>query len=57
MTSEEEYVLGLMALDASRGWNGNPFDNYAQAEEAAVYAAMQMSLENKNAGQGLELSQ
>ena len=58
-SNEEMYVLGLMAREASMGRDGWVIDNENQANEAAVFAAMQMDRENINASQdqGPELAQ
>ena len=59
-SNEEMYVLGLMAREASMGRDGWVVDNENQANEAAVFAAMQMDRENINAAsqqQGPELAQ
>lgn len=59
-SNEEMYVLGLMAREASMGRDGWSVPNEYQANEAAVFAAMQMDRENINAAsqqQGPELAQ
>ena len=58
-SNEEMYVLGLMAREASMGRDGWVIDNENQANEAAVFASMQMDRENINASQdqGPELAQ
>lgn len=59
-SNEEMYVLGLMAREASMSRDGWVMENEYQANEAAVFASMQMSRENINAAsqqQGPELAQ
>ena len=58
-SNEEMYVLGLMAREASMGRDGWVIDNENQANEAAVFASMQMDRENINVSQdqGPELAQ
>lgn len=58
-SKEDMYVLGLMAREAFMGRDGWPVPTEYQAnEDAAVFASMQMSIENNAASQqGPELGQ
>ena len=57
LNNEEMYVLGVMADQASRNWDGNYDLNDEQRAEASVFAAMAMDKENRFAATEEEMSQ
>lgn len=45
---DDEYIAGLMAMEASMGRDGWVMGSEYQVNEAAAFAAMQMDKENIN---------